>query len=165
MIMKNVFNVLIVPVFLFCSFQKQNEQPQNKKLNSETVTKKSDRIIYLFFKADKDQSGNAKITLQSSKIADGRLKQVSIFERNDVHKGDLIISLTGSNGKEVAQQLVKDPFNPELEVYEKEGITRHKAAFQNTEFSARFPYSENVQMVKVEKATEDGVQLLFTQKL
>lgn len=163
--MKNVFNVLIVPVFLFCSFQKQNEQPQNKKLNSETVTKKSDRIIYLFFKADKDQSGNAKITLQSSKIADGRLKQVSIFERNDVHKGDLIISLTGSNGKEVAQQLVKDPFNPELEVYEKEGITRHKAAFQNTEFSARFPYSENVQMVKVEKATEDGVQLLFTQKL
>ncbi|RLJ34391.1 hypothetical protein CLU97_3899 [Chryseobacterium sp. 7] len=163
--MKNVFNVLIVPVFLFCSFQKQNEQPQNKKLNSETVTKKSDRIIYLFFKADKDQSGNAKITLQSSKIADGRLKQVSTFERNDVHKGDLIISLTGSNGKEVAQQLVKDPFNPELEVYEKEGITRHKAAFQNTEFSARFPYSENVQMVKVEKATEDGVQLLFTQKL
>lgn len=163
--MKNVFNALIVPVFLFCSFQKQNEQPQNKKLNSEAVTKKSDRIIYLFFKADKDQSGNAKITLQSSKIADGRLKQVSTFERNDVRKGDLIISLTGSNGKEVAQQLVKDPFNPELEVYEKEGITRHKAAFQNTEFSARFSYSENVQMVKVEKATEDGVQLLFTQKL
>lgn len=163
--MKNVFNVLIVPVFLFCSFQKENGESQNKKLNSETVIKKSDRIIYLFFKADKDQSGNAKITLQNSKIADGRLKQISSFERNEVRKGDLIISLTSSNGKEVAQQLVRDPFNPEMEVYEKEGITRHKAAFQKTEFSARFSFSENVQMVKVEKATEDGVQLLFTQKL
>ena len=165
MIMKNILNVLIVPVFLFCSFQKENEKSQSKKLNAETAAKKSDRIIYLFFKAGKDQAGNAKVTLQSSKIADGRLKQVSTFERNDIRKGDLIISLTGANGKEVAQQLVKDPFNPELEVYEKEGITRHKAVFQNPEFSARFPYSENVQMVKVEKATEDGVQLLFTQKL
>ncbi|PRB05148.1 hypothetical protein CQ046_04605 [Chryseobacterium sp. MYb7] len=165
MIMKNVFNVLIVPVFLFCSFQKENGEPQNKKLNSETVIKKSERIIYLFFKADKDQSGNAKITLQNSKIADGRLKHISSFERNEVRKGDLIISLTSSNGKEVAQQLVRDPFNPEMEVYEKEGITRHRASLQKTEFSARFSFSENVQMVKVEKATEDGVQLLFTQKL
>ncbi len=165
MIMKNIFNVLIVPVFLFCSFQKENDESQNKKLNSETIAKKGDRIIYLFFKADQDQAGNAKVTLHSSKIADGRLKQTPAFERNNIHKGDLVISLTGSDGKEVIQQLVKDPFNPELEVYEKEGITRHKAAFQNTEFSARFPYSENIQMVKVERATEDGVQLLFTQKL
>ncbi|WP_126652560.1 hypothetical protein [Chryseobacterium aureum] len=163
--MKNIFNVLIVPVFLFCSFQKKNDESQNRKTDSEAQAKKSDRIIYLFFKAAKDQAGNAKVTLQSSKVADGRLKQAPAFERNNIHKGDLIISLTGSNGKEVAQQLVKDPFNPEMEVYEKEGITRHKATFQNTEFSTRFSYSENVQMVKVERATEDGVQLLFTQKL
>jgi hypothetical protein len=165
MIMKNVFNVLIVPVFLFCSFQKESGLTQKRQSLSETVTRKGDRIIYLFFKADKDQSGNAKITLQSSKITDGRLKQISSFERSDAHKGDFIITLTGSDGKEVARQLVKDPFNPELEVYEKEGISRHKASLQSTEFSARFFYSENVQTVKVEKATDDGVQLLFTKKL
>ncbi|MDR6463562.1 hypothetical protein [Chryseobacterium sediminis] len=163
--MKNVFNVFIVPVFLFCSFQKENGLTQKRQSISEAVTKKGDRIIYLFFKADKDQSGNAKITLQSSKITDGRLKQVSSFERSDAHKGDLIIILTGSDGKEVDRQLVKDPFNPELEVYEKEGISRHKASLQSTEFSARFSYSENVQTVKIEKATDDGVQLLFTKKL
>ncbi|MDQ1855927.1 hypothetical protein [Chryseobacterium sp. WLY505] len=161
--MKNVFNVLIVPVFLLFSFKEGNNLVQNK--HSETLTAKSDRIIYLFFKADKDQSGNAKITLQSSKIANGRLKHVPSFERDDVRKGDLVITLTGSDGKEVGKQLVKDPFNPELEVYEKEGISRHKASLQNTEFSARFSYSENVQSVKVEKATDDGVLLLFTQKL
>lgn len=165
MIMKNVFNVLIVPFFLFCSFQKENGLTQKRQSLSETVTRKGERIIYLFFKADKDQSGNAKITLQSSKITDGRLKQISSFERSDAHKGDFIITLTGSDGKEVARQLVKDPFNPELEVYEKEGISRHKASLQSTEFSARFSYSENVQTVNVEKATDDGVQLLFTKKL
>ncbi|WP_162800969.1 hypothetical protein [Chryseobacterium sp. KLBC 52] len=161
--MKNVFNVLIVPVFLLFSFKEGNNLVQNK--HSETLTAKSDRIIYLFFKADKDQSGNAKITLQSSKIANGRLKHVPSFERDDVRKGDLVITLTGSDGKEVGKQLVKDPFNPELEVYEKEGISRHKASLQNTEFSARFSYSENIQSVKIEKATDDGVLLLFTQKL
>ncbi|TZG00296.1 hypothetical protein FW781_10360 (plasmid) [Chryseobacterium panacisoli] len=163
--MKNVFNVLIVPVFLFYSFQKENGLTQKRQSLSETTVKKGDRIIYLFFKADRDQSGNAKITLQSSKITDGRLKHMPSFERNEVHKGDLIITLTESGGKEVVRQLVKDPFNPELEVYEKEGISRHKASLQSTEFSARFSYSENVQTIKVEKATDDGVQLLFTQKL
>lgn len=165
MIMKNVFNVLIVPFFLFCSFQKENGLTQKRQSLSETVARKGDRIIYLFFKADKDQSGNAKITLQSSKITDGRLKHTPYFERNGVDKGDLIITLTESGGKEVAKQLVKDPFNPELEVYEKEGISRHKASLQSAEFSARFSYSENVQTIKIEKATDDGAQLLFTQKL
>ncbi|WP_454047626.1 hypothetical protein [Chryseobacterium sp. Marseille-Q8038] len=161
--MKNVFSVLIVPAFLLCSFQKESSLIQSK--HSEIVTKKSDRIIYLFFKADKDQAGNAKITLQSTKIADGRLKHMPSFERDNIRKGDLIITLTGSGGKEVGKQLVKDPFNPELEVYEKEGISRHQAALQNTEFSTRFSYSENVQSVKIEKATDDGVQVLLTQKL
>lgn len=161
--MKNVFNVLIVPIFLLCNFQKENNTAKSKP--SEVMTKNNDRILYLFFKADKDQSGNAKITLQSTKIADGRLKHVPSFERDDIRKGDLVVTLTGSDGKEVGKQLVKDPFNPELEVYEKEGISRHKASLQNTEFSTRFSYSENVQSVKIEKATDDGVQVLFTQKL
>ncbi|QBA19923.1 hypothetical protein EU348_01570 [Chryseobacterium indologenes] len=161
--MKNVFNVLIVPVFLLFSFKERNNLVQNK--HSETLAAKSERIIYLFFKADKDQSGNAKITLQSTKIADGRLKHTPSFERDAVRKGDLVITLTGADGKEMGKQLVKDPFNPELEVYEKEGISRHKASLQNTEFSARFSYSENIQSVKIEKATEDGAQVIFTQKL
>ncbi|RQO34217.1 hypothetical protein DBR39_21960 [Chryseobacterium sp. KBW03] len=165
MIMKNLFNMLIVPAFLLCSFQKENELSQDRQLVQTKVTVKSDRIIYLFFKADKDQSGNVQIALQNTKIAEGRLKHIASFDRNEVHKGDLIITLAESGGKELAKQLVKDPLNPELEVYEKEGISRHKASLQNTEFSARFSYSGNVQLVKVEKATEDGVQLLFTQKL
>lgn len=161
--MKNVFNVLIVPVFLLFSLKEGNNLVQNK--HSETLAAKSERIIYLFFKADKDQSGNAKITLQSTKIADGRLKHMPSFERDDIRKGDLVITLTGADGKEMGKQLVKDPFNPELEVYEKEGISRHKASIQNTEFSARFSYSENIQSVKIEKATEDGIKVIFTQKL
>ncbi len=163
--MKNVFNVLIVPVFVFCNFQIENGLGQKRAPLSETINRKGDRIIYLFFKADKDQSGNAKVTLQSSRIAEGKLKQISSFERNEADKGDLIITLADSGGKEVARQLVKDPLNPELEVYEKEGISRHKASLQNAEFSARFSYSENIQTVKVEKTTDDGVQLLFTKKL
>ena len=163
--MKNVLSVLAIPVFLLCSFQKENGLPRMTESPAVSVPVKSERIIYLFFKADKDQEGNEKVILQNRKISDGKLKQMPSFDRNEVQKGDFIITIAEAGGKEVGKQLIKDPLNPVMEVYEKEGISRHKASLQTTEFSARFSYSENVQMVKVEKVTDSGVQLLFTQKL
>ena len=163
--MKNAFTLFIVPTMLFCSFQKQSELPQKGAVAVENTVAKSDRIIYLFFKADKDQSGREKIVLQESKISEGRLKLPPSFSRDEVENGDFIITISGDEGKEVSKQLVKNPLHPELEVYEKEGISRHKALLPAAEFSVRFPYSENIQSVKIEKAQADGVQLLFTQKL
>ncbi len=163
--MKNVLNLFIIPVFLFCSFQKENGGSQLAETGSPVVSVKGERIIYLFFKADKDQSGNEKIILQDRKISEGKLKLAPSFDRSEVEKGDFIVTIAEAGGKETGKQLVKDPLNPVMEVYEKEGISRHKATLQSTEFSARFSYSENVQLVKVEKVTDSGVQLLFTQKL
>lgn len=163
--MKNVLNVLIAPVFLLCSFQKENGVLQRAETESVSVPVKSERIIYLFFKVDKDQKGSEKVILQDHKISEGKLKLQPSFNRSEVQKGDYVITVTEAGGKEVGKQLVKDPLNPLMEVYEKEGISRQKATLQSTEFSARFSYSENVQLVKVEKVTDSGVQLLFTQKL
>ncbi|MCJ7933574.1 MAG: hypothetical protein MUW56_08025 [Chryseobacterium sp.] len=163
--MKNLVNLLIVPAFLFCSFQKESGLASVRSVTVENTVEKSDRIMYLFFKADKDRSGNERITLQETKISEGRLKITPSFDRNEVQTGDFIITLMGADGKEAAQQRVKDPLNPELEVYEKEGLSRHRAPLQNAEFSVRFPYAENIQLVKIEKATDSGLQLLFTQKL
>ncbi|NIF07879.1 hypothetical protein F3J23_20845 [Chryseobacterium sp. Tr-659] len=160
--MKNLLNWLMIPVFLLCSFQEKNELYPS---GSASAITKNDRIIYLFFKADRNSSGNEKVILQSSRISDGKLKHMPSFDRNEIQKGDFVITLAESGGKEIARQLVKDPLNPELEVYEKDGISRHKASLQNAEFSARFSYSENVQLIKVEKATDSGLQLVFTQKL
>lgn len=160
--MKKIFNGLIILTLLLCSFQKKSDT----ELSANTsVAAENDRIIYLFFKADKDQSGIDKIVLQNSRISNGRLKSIVSYKRNEAQKGDYIITLAESGGREIAQQLIKNPLNPELEVYEKEGITRQKASLQNAEFSARFSYSENIRLVKIEKVTESGAQLLFTQKL
>lgn len=160
--MKKLFNGLIILTLLLCSFQKESETELS---TNASVATENDRIIYLFFKADKDQSGIDRIVLQNSRISNGRLKYIVSFKRNEAQKGDYIITLAESGGREIAQQLIKNPLNPTLEVYEKEGITRQKASLQNAEFSARFSYSENIQLVKIEKVTESGVQLLFTQKL
>lgn len=165
MIMKNLINVLSVPIFLFCSFQKESELTQNERVAIENTVYKGDRIMYLFFKADKDRFGSEKIVLQESKILNGRLKVTPSFNRDEVQKGDFIITVEEAGGKEISKQLIKDPLHPELEVYEKEGISRQKASLPNAEFSIRFAYSENIQSVKIEKVAEDGVQLLFTQKL
>ncbi|REC78754.1 MULTISPECIES: hypothetical protein [Chryseobacterium] len=163
--MKNLINLLIVPSFLFCSFQKESGLASYGSVAVENTVEKGDRIIYLFFKADKDRSGSEKIILQESKISEGKMKSMPSFDRKEVQNGDFIITLVETGGKEIAKQHVKDPLNPELEVYEKEGMSRHKASLQNAEFSVRFPYSENMGLVKIEKATDNGVQLLFTQKL
>ncbi|PXW17934.1 hypothetical protein C8D70_101260 [Chryseobacterium sp. CBTAP 102] len=157
-------NLLFITVFLFCSFQK-SESPSGRSIRVENRVKKSERIIYFFFKAHKDSSGNEKITLHETKISDGKLKSTPFFDRNEVRKGDLIITVIEADGKEGARQLVRDPLNRELEVYEKEGISRHRASLQSAEFNIRFSYADNIQWVKVEKATDSGVQLLFTQKL
>lgn len=82
-----------------------------------------------------------------------------------MQKGDLIITVQEAGGKEISRQLVKNPLQPELEVYEKEGVSRQKASLPDAEFSVRFAYSENIRSVKIEKVAEDGIQLLFTQKL
>lgn len=163
--MKNVLSFLTIPFFLLCSFQKEDGGFRGAESRIVSAPVKSERIIYLFFKADKDQTGNEKVVLQSRKISEGKLKQIPSFDRSELQKGDFIITIAEAGGKEVAKQLIKDPLNPVMEVYEKEGISRHKASLQTTEFSTRFSYSENVQLVKVEKATDSGVQLLFTQKL
>ncbi|WP_312306460.1 hypothetical protein [Chryseobacterium sp.] len=162
--MKNVLNLLVIPIFLLCSFQKEKNDQQRTETESVSPVK-SERIIYLFFKTDKDQSGNEKVILQNSKISEGKLKLQPSFDRDDAQKGDYIITVAESGGKALSRQLIKDPLNPVMEVYEKEGISRHKASLQSTEFSARFSYSENVQLVRVEKVTDSGVQLLFTKKL
>ncbi|MBV8328215.1 hypothetical protein [Chryseobacterium sp.] len=163
--MKNLLNLFIVPAFLFCSFQKKSELALLGDFATEKSVKKADRIMYLFFRTDKDLSGNAKIVLQETKISEGRLKFLPSFDRNEIREGDFVITIIKADGKEAAQQLVKNPLNPELEVYEKEGISRHQASLQNAEFSVRFSYAEDIRSVKIEKATEDGLQLLFTQKL
>ncbi|WP_133121664.1 hypothetical protein [Chryseobacterium sp. PMSZPI] len=163
--MKNLLNLLIVPVFLFYSFQKDSELKLCWNSTVETPTKMSDRIMYLFFKAEKDESGNEKIVLQETKISEGRLKFTPSFDRSEIRTGDFMITLIKADGKEAAQQLVKNPLHPELEVYEKEGISRHQAALQNAEFSVRFSYSEDIRSVKIEKYTDSGLRLLFTQKL
>ncbi|ATN06844.1 hypothetical protein CRN76_16225 [Chryseobacterium indologenes] len=165
MIMKNLLNVLIVPVFLFCSFQKESGLAQKGYLKAGNAVQKGDRIMYLFFKADKDPSGREKIVLQDSKILEGRLKLLPSFDRDEMQKGDLIITVQEAGGKEISRQLVKNPLQPELEVYEKEGVSRQKASLPDAEFSVRFAYSENIRSVKIEKVAEDGIQLLFTQKL
>ncbi|WP_353149009.1 hypothetical protein [Chryseobacterium sp.] len=163
--MKSLLNFFIVPVFLFCSFQKENGLTPSRNMETEKKDLAYDKIIYLFFKPEQDRFGNDKIVLQESKIAPGRLKEAPVFDKREAQNGDFIITISAGDGKEVGQQLVKNPLKPELEVYEKEGITRHKASLQNAEFSVRFSYSESIEDVKIEKVTEKGNQLIFTQKL
>ena len=96
---------------------------------------------------------------------EGRLKSKPSFDRNSAKTGDFIISLNDANGKEIVKQIVGDPLNPELERFDEEGISRNKVSLQNAEFSVRYSHSEEIEVVRVEKVTTEGSQLLFTQKL
>lgn len=163
--MKNLFNLLMVPVLLLCSFQKNSALGYwgDKKAGAEI--RKEGKIVYLFFQTDKEASGKERIVLQEKKITEGKLKFSPPFDRSEVESGDLIIILSDSGGKEIIRQLVKNPLNPEMEVYEKEGVSRKKISLDNAEFSVRYAYSEHIQMVKIEKVTDSGTQIVFTQKL
>lgn len=163
--MKNLFNLLMVPVLLLCSFQKNSALGYWWDKTAGAEIRKEGKIVYLFFQTDKEASGKERIVLQEKKITEGKLKFSPSFDRSEVESGDLIVILSDSGGKEVSKQLVKNPLHPEMEVYEKEGVSRKKIYLDNAEFSVRYAYSEHIQMVKIEKVTDSGTQIVFTQKL
>ncbi|MBK1898234.1 hypothetical protein [Chryseobacterium paridis] len=163
--MKNLLNLFILPVFVFCSFLQLNDLSLGRASKNENPVKEKNQIGYLFFKVEKSKSGVEKITLESQKITDGKLKMNPVFDRNSAEIGDFVISLTDGNGKEFAKQLVEDPLNQNMESFDKEGISRHKVSTETAEFSVRYSHSAEIQVVKVEKITNAGNQLLFNQKL
>ncbi|MDQ0592595.1 hypothetical protein QFZ37_000964 [Chryseobacterium ginsenosidimutans] len=162
--MKNLIIFLSLTFYFISNFM----QDRYLKADSESTTisslKNTTKIVYLFFKVEKTNSGSEKITLQEKKITDGKLKSNSISDENNGNIGDFVISMTNADGKEMIKQVIEDPLNPTMEVYG-EDISRKKISLQDAEFSIRYSYSEEIQMVKVEKITNSGKQLLFTQKL
>jgi len=163
--MKNVMIFFMFPVFLFCNFLQVKDLKEKGVVKNENPATVKDRIVYLFFKVEKNNSGAEKIVLEDQKIMEGRLKSKPSFDINSAKTGDFIISLNDANGKEIVKQIVGDPLNPELERFGEEGLSRNKVSLQNAEFSIRYSHSEEIKVVRVEKVTTGGNQLLFTQKL
>ncbi|MDH6251236.1 hypothetical protein M2347_000963 [Chryseobacterium sp. H1D6B] len=162
--MKNLLNLFILPVFLFCSFLQMSKLNMGSAVVNVDSQKSKDQIVYLFFKVEKNNSGQEKITLEEKKMAEGKLKMTPDFDKNSAGIGDFIVSLTDVNGKEIIKQIVEDPLNQKMENFEK-GIDRHTVSVQNAEFSVRYSYTAEIKVVKVEKITNTGSQLLFNQKL
>lgn len=127
-----------------------------------TTIQAENQIEYLFFKVIKDPSGEEKISLVEKEIVKGKLKSMPVFNQDDVKNGDFLIILTDREGKEIIKQNIDDPLNPELESYG-DDMGRHRLKLNESEFSIRFPYSEEIKSVKIEKITNSKSQLLFTQ--
>jgi hypothetical protein len=163
--MKNLMIFLTLPFYFFYSFLQVKEVKDTGENPAMRTLSKSSQIVYLFFKVEKTNSGAEKITLQEKKITEGKLKSVPNSDENNGQNGDFIVSLTNANGKEIIKQIVEDPLNPSREVYDRDQISRNKISLQNAEFSVRYSHSDEIQMVKIQKISETGKQLLFTQKL
>jgi hypothetical protein len=162
--MRNLIIFLTLP-FYFCCNILQDKYLNGKTENASISTlSKNAQIVYLFFKIEKTDSGSEKITLQEKKIVDGKLKSNPIFDESERKTGDFVVSLTDASGKEIVKQLIEDPLHPTREVYG-DKISRQTITLQNAEFSIRYSHSAEIQIVKIEKITNSGKQLLFTQKL
>jgi hypothetical protein len=162
--MKNLIIFLTLPFYFVSNFLGVKYLKGIGEAKTITRSTNHSKIIYLFFKVEKTNSGSEKITLQEKKIVDGKLKSNPISDENNGEIGDFVISVNDVNGKEITRQVIEDPLNPTREVYG-ENISRNKISLQDAEFSVRYSHSEESQMVKVEKITKSGKQLLFTQRL
>ncbi|MGI9580228.1 hypothetical protein ACR1PO_03340 [Chryseobacterium sp. RRHN12] len=161
--MKNTIIMLAAVLLPFYSVEKEKTLPSWSNDKTVIAAQKKEQILYLFFTIEKKVS--EKITLKQSKIAEGRIRTFLGFDEARVQEGDFVVTLTGADGKEIVKQAVQDPLHPVMEVYDIKEIKRFKASLQRAEFSLRFPYSENVRYVKIEKKKGQDKKLLFTQKL
>jgi hypothetical protein len=82
---------LIVFTFPFCFFSSFLQLTDlNKKSESTTIStvSKNSQIVFLFFKIDKTDSGQEKITLQEKKITEGKLKSTLNSDESNAQNGD-----------------------------------------------------------------------------
>lgn len=163
--MRNLIIILMLPLYFFCNFLQLKDLNGKTKIAATSTLSKNAKIVYLFFKVEKTNSGVEKITLQEKKIVDGKLKSNPTFEEGEGNVGDFVVSMTDASGKEIIKQLIEDPLNPSREVYAKDEISRNKISLENAEFSVRYSHSAEIQTVKIEKIMSSGKKLVFTQKL
>ena len=161
--MKFLIIILALPICIFSNPNIKNDDSQ--KVSSINVLSSNSQIIYLLFSVKKTNSGSEKITLDEKIVTKGKLKLNSNYDENQGEIGDFIVSLTNESGKELIKQIVENPLNPTREVYSENEISRIKLSLQNADFSIRYAHSPEIVMVKIEKITKSGNQLLFIQKL
>lgn len=159
--MKNHIILFLVP-FLLCGSMNQLRSQAKKSFANETSTK--DQIVYLFFKVSKNNSGSEKITLEEIKRVDGKLKSKPELEENEVKKGDYIVTLKNADGKSVEKHHIENPLNPELENFADQ-LSRHTVSLTQAEFSIRYSFSADITSIQIEKVSEKGTHLLFTQNI
>lgn len=122
------------------------------------------QIVYLFFKIKKDNSGKETIVLEERKKVKGKLKFLPNSDTRYIKSGEFLVTFTDAEGKMVSEQVIENPLAPEFEVFDKE-ISRYKANLSESEFSLRYAHSENIKQIRIEKISDSGKQLIFTQKL
>ncbi len=125
---------------------------------------KTEKIVYLFFTAEQLPNGEVSINLQEQRINDGKLKSLPEFNENNLAEGDLVISLTNATGKSMGKISVSDPLNPVLETFEGD-ISRKQLSLKKAEFSVRFPYSNLIKNINVDRVSSKGNKTLFSKKL
>lgn len=152
--------IYLITVFFLLQFGTMYYVGQIKtyaKVKKET----NDQIFYLFFMIKKDLSGSEVISLAESKVVNGRMKSLPIFDEDKIEDDDLVITVTDTQEKVVVTQNIKDPLHPELESFG-DDIKRLRLKLNESEFSVRFPYSANLKTLKIEKIINSKRQLLFT---
>jgi len=157
--MKRFTNLLTVSILFFfggSQFKGQSQTVQKASVQSEN------QISYLFFKINKNGSDSEKISLVEKKTVKGKMKSKPVFNEDEVKNGNLLITFLDKRRKEIIKQNIEDPLNPELESFG-DKMERHQLKLTESEFSIRFPYSEEIKSVKIEKITDSKKQLLFTQ--
>ena len=157
--MKIANNLLAISMLLCCgvgALKSQSKHSQNISQQNEN------QIAYLFFKINKDTKGVEKISLYDKKIVKGKLKSIPTFGDREALQNDFVITLFDAQGNEIIKQSVEDPLNPEFESYG-DTIERHKMSLKESEFSFRFPYSDNIKSIKIERINNSKKQVLFTQ--
>lgn len=160
--MKDLLFIMSFPVFVYFN-SSTNYLKTGSELESQFSSQKSSKVTYLFFKVEKNENGLEKVVLEGKNTSDGKLKIVPEYDRSEASIGDYVITLTNSAGKEIVKQSIEDPLNPVMEVFD-ENIERKQVSLKTAEFSIRYNHSDEISLLKVEKITNTGNQLLLNQK-
>lgn len=145
------YKVLIIAICGISVFTCGNSKGLETK---QSVINDSDEIIFLTYNMTKNDNENVTIELNSKKIVEGKLRDITQSNRQKSSDRDFILRQLDKSSNIILEKIVSDPLFKQIEyVNESKQLAIKTVNLKETTFTVRLPLQKQCTKITLSKLT------------